>query len=46
MFIKETQMSFENSPMQGFIGGAMTRLGDTVILFGDINNLINGNKIS
>lgn len=45
MFIKESQMSFENSPMQGFIGGAMARLGDTVILFGDVNNLINGNKI-
>lgn len=38
-------MSFENSSMQGFIGGAMARLGDTVILFGDIQNLVNGNKI-
>ena len=45
IFIKETQMSFENSPMQGFIGGAMARLGDTVILFGDVNNLVNGSKI-
>jgi len=38
-------MRFENSDMQGFIGGAMTRIGDTVIVFGDIENLVNSNKI-
>ncbi len=45
IFIDESRMSFEDSDMQGFIGGAMTRLGDTVIVFGDIENLVNGNKI-
>lgn len=45
IFIDESRMSFEDSDMQGFIGGAMARLGDTVVLFGDIANLINGNKI-
>ena len=45
IFKDESRMSFENSTMQGFIGGAMTRLGDTVIIFGDIANLVNGNKI-
>ena len=45
IFKDESRMSFENSDMQGFIGGAMTRLGDTVIIFGDIENLVNGNKI-
>lgn len=45
IFIDESRMRFEDSPMQGFIGGAMVRLGDTVILFGDIEKLINGNKI-
>lgn len=45
IFIKQSQMSFKDSDMQGFIGGAMARFGDTVVLFGDINNLINGSKI-
>lgn len=45
IFVDEVRMSFEDSTMQGFIGGAMTRLGDTVIVFGDISNLVNGNKI-
>lgn len=45
IFVDESRMSFENSDMQGFIGGAMARLGDTVIVFGDINNLVNANKI-
>lgn len=45
IFVDESRMSFENSDMQGFIGGACARLGDTVIVFGDIANLINGNKI-
>ena len=45
IFEDESRMSFENSDMQGFIGGAMTRLGDAVIVFGDIENLVNGSKI-
>ena len=45
IFKDESRMSFVDSKMQGFIGGAMTRLGDTVILFGDVANLVNGNKI-
>lgn len=45
VFKDESRMSFEDSKMQGFIGGAMTRLSDTVILFGDIANLVNGSKI-
>lgn len=45
IFVKESTMSFVDSEMQGFIGGAMARLGDTVILFGDISNLVNGTKI-
>ena len=45
IFREQNQMSFEDSNMQGFIGGACVRLGDTVILFGDIKNLANGNKI-
>jgi len=45
IFVDESRMSFENSAMQGFIGGAMARLGDTVVIFGDIANLVNGNKI-
>lgn len=45
IFVDESKMSFENSKMQGFIGGAMAVLGDTVLLFGDVENLVNGNKI-
>lgn len=45
IFVDESRMSFENSDMQGFIGGAMACLGDTVVVFGDIGNLVNGNKI-
>lgn len=45
IFKDESRMSFENSDMQGFIGGAMARIGDTVVIFGDIANLVNGNKI-
>lgn len=45
IFITEDKMRFEYSKMQGFIGGAMARLGDTVIIFGDIAKLINGEKI-
>lgn len=45
IFKDEERMSFEDSSMQGFIGGAMARLGDTVIVFGDIENLVNANKI-
>jgi len=44
-FKEDSCMRFENSDMQGFIGGAMTRIGDTVIVFGDIENLVNSNKI-
>ena len=45
IFEKQSQMSFMDSTMEGFIGGAMARFGDTVVLFGDVNNLINANKI-
>lgn len=45
IFEKQSQMSFEDSTMQGFIGGACMVLGDTFVIFGDINNLVNGNKI-
>ena len=45
IFKDQSRMSFENSTMQGFIGGAMCRLGDTVVLFGDVTNLANGHKI-
>lgn len=45
IFIDEARMRFCTSDMQGFIGGAMVRIQDTVILFGDINNLVNGAKI-
>ena len=45
IFVDEERMRFEYSDMSGFIGGALVRLGDTVILFGDKANLINGSKI-
>lgn len=45
IFIDEERMRFEYSDMTGFIGGAMVKLGDTVILFGDKSNLVNGGKI-
>ena len=45
VFKDQSRMSFVDSTMQGFIGGAMARLGDTVVLFGDVQNLVNGNKI-
>lgn len=45
IFIDEERMRFEYSNMVGFIGGAMVRLGDEVILFGDKCNLVNGGKI-
>lgn len=45
IFIDEERMRFDQSDMQGFIGGAMVRLGEEVILFGDISKLINGKKI-
>lgn len=45
IFKDESRMSFVDSKMQGFIGGAMVRLGDTAILFGDVENLVNGTKI-
>ncbi len=41
----QSRMFFEYSDMQGFIGGAMTRIGDEIILFGDVNNLLNKDKI-
>lgn len=45
IFKDESRMSFVDSKMQGFIGGAMARIGDTVVLFGDVQNLVNGTKI-
>ena len=45
IFEKQSQMSFEDSLMQGFIGGACMVLDDTFVIFGDIERLVNGNKI-
>lgn len=45
LFVEDSKMSFENSPMSGFIGGALVRLGQQMILFGDTSKLSNGNKI-
>lgn len=42
---KQNRMFFEYSDMQGFIGGAMTRIDDEIILFGDVNKLLNKDKI-
>lgn len=42
---EENKMFFQNSQMQGFIGGAMVRIDNKVIVFGDLNNLINNTKI-
>ena len=33
-------MFFEYSDMQGFVGGAMARIDDEIILFGDVNKLL------
>ena len=41
----QNRMFFEYSDMQGFIGGAMARIEDEVILFGDANKLLNKDKI-
>ena len=41
----ESRMYFEESDMQGFIGGAMVNLGEEIVLFGDLNNLLNKDKI-
>lgn len=45
LFKDDKRMAFIDSKMQGFIGGALVRLGDTVVLFGDVSNLVNGTKI-
>ncbi|MDD2628128.1 MAG: hypothetical protein PHR25_04430 [Clostridia bacterium] len=42
---KQNSMFFEYSDMQGFIGGAMATFGDTVVIFGDIENFFNKEKI-
>lgn len=41
----QNKMFFEYSNMQGFIGGAMVRIDNEVVLFGDVNKLLNKNKI-
>lgn len=41
----QSRMFFEYSDMQGFIGGSMVRIEDEIILFGDINKLLNKDKI-
>lgn len=41
----ESRMYFEKSDMQGFIGGAMVDLGSEILLFGDVDNLLNKDKI-
>lgn len=45
IFIKESTMNFEYSPMQGFIGGAFAVIENKLICFGDIKKLVNGQKI-
>ena len=45
LFSDQTKMNFEYSDMEGFIGGAMARLGDEVIIFGDITKFVNSEKI-
>mgnify|MGYP003303805310 CR=1 FL=1 len=40
-------MAFDYSDMEGFIGGAMARLGDEVIIFGsDGNNTISVDSVA
>lgn len=41
----QSRMFFEYSDMQGFIGGAMARIDNEIILFGDVNKLLNKDKI-
>lgn len=41
----QSRMFFEYSEMQGFIGGAMARIDDEIVLFGDVNKLLNKDKI-
>lgn len=41
----QNRMFFKYSDMQGFIGGAMARIDDEIILFGDVNKLLNKDKI-
>lgn len=41
----QSRMFFEYSDMQGFIGGAMARIDDEIILFGDVNKLLNKDKV-
>ena len=41
----QKRMFFEYSDMQGFIGGAMAKIGDEIILFGDEKKLLNRDKI-
>ena len=41
----QNRMYFEYSGMQGFIGGAMGVIDDEVIIFGDVNKFLNGDKI-
>ena len=41
----QNRMFWEYSDMQGFIGGAMACIGDEIIVFGDINKLLNKDKI-
>lgn len=43
--INQNKMYFENSTMQGFIGGAMVRIEDNIVVFGDFDKLVNSIKI-
>lgn len=45
LFAQESKMCFEYSDMSGFIGGAIARIENTVIVFGDIKKLVNADKI-
>ena len=41
----QERMFFEYSNMNGFIGGAMVLIDDTVVIFGDVEKLLNKDKI-
>ncbi len=39
------KMYFEKSQMQGFIGGAIVRIDNNIVVFGDIDKFVNSRKI-
>lgn len=42
---QQDKMSFENSEMHGFIGGAMVRIKDNIVVFGDFDRLVSSKRI-